>query len=119
MAFFRAYKANANELKVPTYFIESTAPDNVDDTGFVDPVKEIPERLRKYLDYIENADDAVKEIAGYLATGKNPNLVVMVHGYNNPEPAVLEMYAQAACNTCGSVFKKASRRSRISSGWAV
>ena len=96
MAFFRAYKANANELKVPTYFIESTAPDNVDDTGFVDPVKEIPERLRKYLDYVENADDAVKEIAGYLATGKNPNLVVMVHGYNNPEPAVLEMYAQAA-----------------------
>jgi len=30
MEFFRAYKA---DLTRPTYFIESTAPDNVDDTG--------------------------------------------------------------------------------------
>ena len=96
MAFFRAYKAETDKLRVPIYFIESTAPDNVDDTEFVDPVKEIPANLQKYLNYVENADDAVKEIAGHLAKGKNPNLVVMVHGFNNPEPAVLEMYAQAA-----------------------
>jgi pimeloyl-ACP methyl ester carboxylesterase len=96
MAFFRAYKADTDKLRVPIYFIESTAPDNVDDTEFVDPVKEIPENLQKYLKYVENADDAVKEIASHLANGTNPNLVVMVHGFNNPEPAVLEMYAQAA-----------------------
>lgn len=96
MAFFRAYKAEIDKLRVPIYFIESTAPDNVDDTEFVDPVKEIPANLQKYLNYVENADDAVKEIASHLAKGKNPNLVVMVHGFNNPEPAVLEMYAQAA-----------------------
>ena len=96
MAFFRAYKAETDKLRVPIYFIESTAPDNVDDTEFVDPVKEIPANLQKYLNYVENADDAVKEIAGHLANGRNPNLVVMVHGFNNPEPAVLEMYAQAA-----------------------
>jgi pimeloyl-ACP methyl ester carboxylesterase len=94
MAFFRAYKAD--KLKVPTYFIESTAPDNVDDTQPVDPLQEIPPELREQLKYIEHADDAVKEIAQILAKGANPNLVVMVHGFNNPEPAVLQMYADAA-----------------------
>jgi len=96
MAFFRAYKAKTDKLRVPTYFIESTAPDNVDDSQSIDPISEIPEKLKPYLQPVEPADNAVKEIAAHLAGGSSPNLVVMVHGFNNPEPAVLQMYAQAA-----------------------
>ena len=95
MKYFKAYKANAT--RIPTYFIESTAPDNVDDTENVDNTdKEMPQDLRDKLKYIDHSDDAVKEIAGILASGTDPNLVVMVHGFNNPEPAVLGMYTAAA-----------------------
>jgi hypothetical protein len=89
MEFFRAYKA---KLATPTYFIESTAPDNVDDTG---PLPDLPPAYRKYLTEIP-PDQAVQEIAATLVAGPEPNLVVMVHGFNNPEPAVLNMYTGAA-----------------------
>ena len=89
MEFFRAYKAN---IALPTYFIESTAPDNVDDTG---QLPDLPPEYRKYLTDIR-AEQAAKEIAEMLATAPDPNLVVMVHGFNNPEPAVLKMYLDAA-----------------------
>jgi hypothetical protein len=89
MEFFRAYKAN---LATPTYFIESTAPDNVDDTG---PLPDLPPEYQKYLTEI-HAEQAVQEIAATLVAGPDPNLVVMVHGFNNPEPAVLNMYTGAA-----------------------
>jgi hypothetical protein len=92
MEFFRAYKANLSDLKTPTYFIESTAPDNVDDTG---RLPDLPPEYRKYLTEIE-PDQAVTEIAQALAHEADPNLVVMVHGYNNPEPSVLKMYTGAA-----------------------
>ena len=85
--FFRAYKAD--KVPIPTYFIESTAPDNVDDTASLPPVRD------HYLSPV-NSDDAVREIAAVLAQGQNPNLVVMVHGFNNPEPDVLRMYTNAA-----------------------
>ncbi len=97
MKYFRAYKAKAEILKVPTYFIESTAPDNVDDSkSFDDANDEIPRELVDHLKYVKKSDDAVKEIAGFLAHGTNPNLVVMVHGFNNPKPDVLRTYAAAA-----------------------
>jgi hypothetical protein len=89
MEFFRAYKAN---LATPTYFIASTAPDNVDDTG---PLPDLPPEYQKYLTEIP-AEQAVQEIAATLVAGPDPNLVVMVHGFNNPEPAVLNMYTGAA-----------------------
>jgi len=89
MEFFRAYKA---KLATPTYFIESTAPDNVDDTG---PLPDLPPQYRKYLTEI-HPEQAVQEIAEILVAGPDPNLVVMVHGFNNPEPAVLNMYTGAA-----------------------
>jgi pimeloyl-ACP methyl ester carboxylesterase len=85
--FFRAHKAFGTP--VPTYFIESTAPDNVDDTA-VPPSAALPN-----LTPIDS-DLAVREIAAALANGTNPNLVVMVHGFNNPEPAVLGTYRAAA-----------------------
>jgi hypothetical protein len=101
MTFFRAYKT---DLKIPTFFIESTAPDNVDDTEEqsigqeLDAIKE-PE-LRTLLDKANfksiDADVAVEKIAEILAKGQKPNLVVMVHGFNNPELDVLRMYAMAA-----------------------
>jgi pimeloyl-ACP methyl ester carboxylesterase len=85
--FFRAHKAFGTPI--PTYFIESTAPDNVDDTAVVKSTA-LPN-----LTPIDS-DLAVREIAAALAHGANPNLVVMVHGFNNPEPAVLRTYRAAA-----------------------
>jgi pimeloyl-ACP methyl ester carboxylesterase len=89
MKFFRAYFAD--ELKkIPTYFIESTARDNVDD-GKGDQHGSPPD-----LTPIENSDAAVQQIANILHKGSNPNLVVMVHGFNNPEPEVMVTYKAAA-----------------------
>jgi hypothetical protein len=110
MKYFRAYRAKADGFKIPTYFIESTAPDNVDDTkSFADADKEIPPDLRDKLESLEpfckpghdTGDEAVKQIAEALANGTNPNLVVMVHGFNNPEPDVLSTYARAAAAVNG------------------
>jgi pimeloyl-ACP methyl ester carboxylesterase len=84
--FFRAHRATT---AIPTYFIESTAPDNVDDAAPEQPIRS-PD-----LEPI-NSDLAVREIAAALAGGGNANLVVMVHGFNNPEADVLNMYTAAA-----------------------
>jgi hypothetical protein len=85
--FFRAHQAVG--MTVPTYFIESTAPNNVDDTVVVPPV--LPPELQPI-----DPDLAVRQIAAALANAPEPNLVVMVHGFNNPEPDVLKMYTAAA-----------------------
>src|ERR1700736_6974148 len=85
--FFRAHQAIGTP--VPTYFIESTAPDNVEDRGKHKPV-DLPNLTPI------NSDQAVRDIATALVNGANPNLVVMVHGFNNPEPAVLATYTAAA-----------------------
>ena len=87
MEFFRAHEAVGTTI--PTYFIESTAPNNVDDTKVVSPP--LPPPLVPI-----DSDQAVRQIATALVNGADPNLVVMVHGFNNPEPAVLKMYASAA-----------------------
>lgn len=87
MDFFRAHQAVGTS--VPTYFIESTAPDNVDDTAV--PATTLPPELTPI-----DSDLAVRQIAQALVAGGKPNLVVMVHGFNNPEPAVLRMYMSAA-----------------------
>ena len=85
--FFRAHQAVG--MTIPTYFIESTAPNNVDDTVVVPPI--LPPELKPI-----DSDLAVRQIAAALANVPDPNLVVMVHGFNNPEPAVLRMYTAAA-----------------------
>jgi Alpha/beta hydrolase of unknown function (DUF900) len=87
MKFFRASVAVGVDL--PMYFIESTARDNIDDPAVPPPTSDV-------LKPIEDSDVAVELIAQALASGKNPNLVVMVHGFNNPYPAVLETYTAAA-----------------------
>lgn len=88
MTFFTAYKAV--DVNIPIYFIESTAPNNVDDTDKIstDPLP--------HLALIPDSDDAVRQIAADLAKGNHPNLVVMVHGFNNPKPEVLKTYTAAA-----------------------
>ena len=83
---FRAYEVLAT--KIPTYFIESTAPDNVDD-------KSMPASTIDGLSFID-PDGAIKRIADHLSRADEPNLVIMVHGFNNPQPAVLEMYSRAS-----------------------
>jgi pimeloyl-ACP methyl ester carboxylesterase len=90
MNFFTAYKAVGADVHIPIYFIESTAPNNVDDTDRIstDPLP--------HLQLIPDSDDAVRQIAGNLAEGNNPNLVVMVHGFNNPKADVLKTYTAAA-----------------------
>src|ERR1700682_457799 len=87
MEFFRAHQAVGTTI--PTYFIESTAPYNVDDTAVAPPP--LPPELSPI-----DSELAVKQIAEALVKGANPNLVVMVHGFNNPEPAVLKVYTSAA-----------------------
>lgn len=87
MAFFRAFQAVGTTI--PTYFIESTAPNNVDDTAPAPP-PDTPDLTPV------DSDAAVQQIAAALVEGDDPNLVVMVHGFNNPEPAVLRMYTGAA-----------------------
>ena len=86
--FFRAYKAQATH--VPTFFIESTAPNNVDDE-IPSNASPVPPELIQV-----DADAAIGEIAEALSTGADPNLVVMVHGFNNARDRVLDMYRDAA-----------------------
>lgn len=93
MKYFKAFKADG--LKIPTYFIESTAPNNVDDIDRETDAhadKDLPTQLKP----IASSDDAVAQIAHDLVSGTEPNLVVMVHGFNNPEPAVVKTYTAAA-----------------------
>ena len=83
---FRAYAARG--AQVPSYFIESTAPLNVDD-------KPSDPRLPPELEKIE-PDAAIDAIVEQLHGAAHPNLVVMVHGYNNPLAAVLRWFADAS-----------------------
>jgi esterase/lipase superfamily enzyme len=93
MKYFKAYKADG--LKIPTYFIESTAPDNVDDTA-QEADSKTDKDLPTQLKLIASSDKAVEQIAHDLVKGADPNLVVMVHGFNNPEQAVVKTYTAAA-----------------------
>jgi pimeloyl-ACP methyl ester carboxylesterase len=93
VTFFNAYRAI--DVNVPIYFIESTAPDNVEDTD------EMSADPTPHLQRIPDSDDAVRQIAKDLAGGNSPNLVVMIHGFNNPRPDVLKTYTAAALAVSG------------------
>jgi hypothetical protein len=85
-ALFRAYAVQGT--RIPTYFIESTAPNNVDDSP-------APSALPRGLASID-PDKAVENIARHLIVAGDANLVVMVHGFNNPQDDVLQAYAAAS-----------------------
>jgi len=89
MTLFCAHRALGTH--VPTYFIESNAPTNVEDPAMA-PYPDIAGRLQ----LIPDADDAIKEIAAHLANAQNPNLVILVHGFSNPQRVVVPVYAAAS-----------------------
>jgi hypothetical protein len=85
---FRVYKYDPGGTApvVPlAYFIESTAPDDIDDEA-VEP-NPVPG-----LTLIPDPDDAIKEIACHLRKSPHPTLAINVHGYNTPRKAALERY---------------------------
>jgi hypothetical protein len=89
---FRVY-ANSDLIKDASfYFIESTAPDNVERRADSDDSP--PAGLTPVDPKI-----AARQIAERLTQGDgsddDANLVVMVHGFNNPRPNVLEFYRTA------------------------
>src|SRR6476620_4650915 len=90
--------------KIPSYFIASTAPNNVDD-------RPLPPAVPAGLIPVD-PDKAIDDIAEHLSGVEHPNLVIMVHGYNNPQIEVLQQYAAASqaiekdpaiCNRSGLV----------------
>jgi pimeloyl-ACP methyl ester carboxylesterase len=105
-SLFRAYVVE--NTKVPTYFIASTAPDNVD--GAPPAPVDIPQ-----LKPIQ-PDAAIAAIASELSDAADPNLVVMVHGFNNPQQAALAMYARASA-TIESDDKITSRKGLVCVGY--
>jgi hypothetical protein len=71
---------------IPTFFIESTAPVNIDDRdGKVLPTPDFCVRL-------PSVEDAVEKITTTLLDQKEPKLVITVHGFNNPRESVLKYY---------------------------
>jgi hypothetical protein len=86
MALFWAHRALGT--KVPTYFIESNAPNNVEDPAMA-AYPDVPDRLQ----LIPKAHHAIKEIAEHLAKAQHPNLVFLVHGFSNPQRIVVPVYA--------------------------
>jgi pimeloyl-ACP methyl ester carboxylesterase len=89
---FRAYSSNGQIPNARFYYIESTAPDSVEQR--VDPGGEPPDGLTSV-----DPDEAVKEIVETLTPENDPgvgaNLVVMVHGFNTPRDQALDFYGKA------------------------
>jgi hypothetical protein len=89
---FRVYSTDDQIPNARFYFIESTAPDNVEQGA--DPGGAPPDGLTEV-----DPDLAVTDIAETLTPENDPevdaNLVVMVHGFNTPRDAALKFYAKA------------------------
>jgi pimeloyl-ACP methyl ester carboxylesterase len=74
---------------IPAFFIESTAPNNLDDKDAV------PGKTPEYCVKIPTPREAVDRIAEELARQPEPKLVITVHGFNSPRDAVLETYKKS------------------------
>src|SRR5262245_2054610 len=84
---FRVYQVSGSRM--PAYFIESTALNNVDDEP-----EENNQPPRQDLSPLD-PDEAIDKMAEHLAQAEQPEVVVIVHGFNNPQGAVLWRYAHA------------------------
>lgn len=73
----------AGETFTPAFFVESTAPDNIDDKERVLPT---PENCK-----VSELDKIVET----LAKQKNPKLLITVHGFNTPRERVLETFRES------------------------
>ena len=98
-ALFHAYKFRNSNERVAAYFIESTASANVD---VADPPDNDLDSLR-ILESTERLSDAgaVDEIAAQVKGMKNPEMVFLIHGFNNPRPVVLKRLEQAFESVAG------------------
>jgi hypothetical protein len=89
---FRVYSSNGHIPNARFYYIESSAPDSVEQR--IDPGGDPPDGLTSV-----DPDEAVEEIAATLTpdgdTGIDAHLVVMVHGFNTPRDRALEFYGKA------------------------
>jgi pimeloyl-ACP methyl ester carboxylesterase len=81
---FSAYEVRAAGTKIHAYLIESTAPENIDDTVKAQDVPQYTEQI--------NADDAIEKITNDLKNSDNPTLVVSIHGFNNPRDIIFDGY---------------------------
>lgn len=84
---FRVYQVSGSRM--PAYFIESTALNNVDDEP-----EESSQPPRQDLSPLD-PDEAIDRMAEHLAQAEQPEVVLIVHGFNNPQNAVLWRYAHA------------------------
>lgn len=94
--FFRIRRVQGQaEPCVRGYYIESTAPLNVEDPSPpFEPEPGLVDLLDPQTGEI-SPDAAVREIAGYLGEHDNAEVVVHVHGFNNPEGVVRNRFWQA------------------------
>jgi hypothetical protein len=76
-------KPDNGRLVVPAFFVESMAPDNIDDKDGAPATPEycIPSKI-----------DNIVEM---LAQQQNPKLLITVHGFNTPREKVLEIYTKS------------------------
>ena len=76
-------KPDNGRLVVPAFFVESMAPDNIDDKdgALATPEYCIPSKI-----------DNIVEM---LAQQQNPKLLITVHGFNTPREKVLEIYTKS------------------------
>jgi hypothetical protein len=88
---FVAYevKVHRETLPIPAFFIESTAPNNLDDKDGA------PVKTPDYCVEIQPPQAAIDRIAEELAEQPEPKLVITVHGFNSPRDAVLKTYEKS------------------------
>jgi pimeloyl-ACP methyl ester carboxylesterase len=88
---FAAYEVRVDDETpaIPAFFIESTAPNNLDDKDGG------PAKSPDYCVEIATAQEAIDRIAERLAEQAEPKLVVTVHGFNSPRDAVLKTYEKS------------------------
>ena len=84
---------NSEKSKIPGYFIESTAPTDVDED------KGLPNDLIKISEIPSFQSDCqgeitIKQIVAELLESQNPELIISVHGYNNSLTSTQQRYQQ-------------------------
>ena len=90
-ALFRIKKPATEPDGFRAYWIESSAPLNVDARAG-DAAEKLPD-TPEMTDV--DPDEAIQEIADYLNGSKNPQVVISVHGFNSPFHVVLDRFTAA------------------------
>ena len=113
---FRVYRNSGLVKDATFFFIESTAPDNVEQRANSDDAP--PQQFTRI-----DSSGAAREIAEELMRGEDDedvSLVVMVHGFNNPRARVLEFYTsavEALARDQGAIFGAGRRTVCVGFRW--